>query len=871
MAVYTTIQLRRDSTLNWYASNPRLKIGEVGIDMTLLRFKIGNGLDKWRELPYVNDDIYRKLDATEARIADEVQILLNRINADREHSDAADALLDSKISVIRIRQDESEQRLASGLEDFRETAGSLEARLDSIAAGATEDTEILDARVDADNVIHQNLGHNVRNLHNLIKQQDEHIQDTAEELRGLLRQEISEEAQERTVNDLELAWQVNKNAEANIENSLAVSQEAQTRRKGLEKANERIDSLDDENEARKREIQSEARERAGQDNEIREQIFDERISRLQVIARLDNENEARKREINDEADERKSNDSVLQYQADSLALSKLREALVHRKEREALRYSKKQEHDSRISDENFLQGEIDTLGKSQISQAISLKALNEKHRAEAQARQEKDNELRQDLAAESLARQAADDSLQEKLTAEQVARTRADNDETFARINRDDVLQSQADQLAFSQIKSVIAQNKERASRIEADNAEIQQRLEYDEVLQAQIDAFSSAIIQSAASFRKAIDRRKEDLEREILARLEDNAELQKQSDDNAAANINNALNIQREAEKRREDLSEAQRQLDERLEQCDYLQAQSDRLVEAVLRVCVNLNRINEIRRNALEQEIKTRQEQGQVERQSREENDAELQKQSDDNAAANINNALNIQREAERRRTEISDANRRIDQQKEKSGLDDEVLQGQINFLISAIIQNAINLHKSLNRQGNALKTETEIRQSENAGILDQIHLLALSNVREALNFRQASDIRRRETLTEIQTRSEQDESLQDQINELAETSMRQMIYDMESRQRIIAKIEEVKQTIESLYDDLADSGIMPMTYKGAKVARTQEVHDMLADVLAGNDDGEISESVIPEELQGEISTHEELSEMLDEVLNP
>ncbi|MBQ7192914.1 MAG: hypothetical protein IJR98_00910, partial [Synergistaceae bacterium] len=294
MAVYTTIQLRRDSTLNWYASNPRLKIGEVGIDMTLLRFKIGNGLDKWRELPYVNDDIYRKLDATEARIADEVQILLNRINADREHSDAADALLDSKISVIRIRQDESEQRLASGLEDFRETAGSLEARLDSIAAGATEDTEILDARVDADNVIHQNLGHNVRNLHNLIKQQDEHIQDTAEELRGLLRQEISEEAQERTVNDLELAWQVNKNAEANIENSLAVSQEAQTRRKGLEKANERIDSLDVENEARKREIQSEARERAGQDNEIREQISDEQISRLQEIARLDNENEARK-------------------------------------------------------------------------------------------------------------------------------------------------------------------------------------------------------------------------------------------------------------------------------------------------------------------------------------------------------------------------------------------------------------------------------------------------------------------------------------------------------------------------------------------------------------------------------------------------
>ena len=76
-------------------------------------------------------------------------------------------------------------------------------------------------------------------------------------------------------------------------------------------SNELIDSLDDENEARKREIQAEARERAGQDNEIRAQISDERRERQQETERLDAENEARKREISGEADERKSNDSIL--------------------------------------------------------------------------------------------------------------------------------------------------------------------------------------------------------------------------------------------------------------------------------------------------------------------------------------------------------------------------------------------------------------------------------------------------------------------------------------------------------------------------------------------------------------------------------
>ena len=62
MAEYTIVQVKRDSTLNWYASNPRLALGEPGVDMDLHRFKIGNGIDRWNELPYMDDDLYTLLD-----------------------------------------------------------------------------------------------------------------------------------------------------------------------------------------------------------------------------------------------------------------------------------------------------------------------------------------------------------------------------------------------------------------------------------------------------------------------------------------------------------------------------------------------------------------------------------------------------------------------------------------------------------------------------------------------------------------------------------------------------------------------------------------------------------------------------------------
>jgi len=46
------IQFRRDTQTNWENTNPVLSQGEVGLDLTNDKFKIGNGIDAWNSLDY---------------------------------------------------------------------------------------------------------------------------------------------------------------------------------------------------------------------------------------------------------------------------------------------------------------------------------------------------------------------------------------------------------------------------------------------------------------------------------------------------------------------------------------------------------------------------------------------------------------------------------------------------------------------------------------------------------------------------------------------------------------------------------------------------------------------------------------------------
>ena len=55
------IQLRHDTTNNWIDVNPILFQGEIGIETDgHKRAKIGNGIDKWNDLPYFDDDCLHK-------------------------------------------------------------------------------------------------------------------------------------------------------------------------------------------------------------------------------------------------------------------------------------------------------------------------------------------------------------------------------------------------------------------------------------------------------------------------------------------------------------------------------------------------------------------------------------------------------------------------------------------------------------------------------------------------------------------------------------------------------------------------------------------------------------------------------------------
>ena len=51
------IQIRRDTTANWTASNPILSQGELGLDTTLNKMKIGNGTSHWSALGFFVGDI----------------------------------------------------------------------------------------------------------------------------------------------------------------------------------------------------------------------------------------------------------------------------------------------------------------------------------------------------------------------------------------------------------------------------------------------------------------------------------------------------------------------------------------------------------------------------------------------------------------------------------------------------------------------------------------------------------------------------------------------------------------------------------------------------------------------------------------------
>ena len=74
MTAYRRIRVRRGQASEWQASNVCLDQGEIGMDLTAKRMKVGDGFTSWNDLPYIDD---AGLDTIRAEYGDEVTFGLN--------------------------------------------------------------------------------------------------------------------------------------------------------------------------------------------------------------------------------------------------------------------------------------------------------------------------------------------------------------------------------------------------------------------------------------------------------------------------------------------------------------------------------------------------------------------------------------------------------------------------------------------------------------------------------------------------------------------------------------------------------------------------------------------------------------------------
>lgn len=548
MATYTEIHIRRDSTLNWYASNPRLALGEPGVDMDLHRFKIGNGIDRWNELPYMDDDLYKLLDKTQQKIADEVQSLLNKINANKL---AADQSINSITSELRntsrdltgrmttveneqaeyeekltARQNKYERDLTGDFEDtrsevnhtlaeFGEATIGLVTRMDVIAGQATEDTEILDARVDAQNHVHPNLGHNIRSLHSDLLAERTIRENTDIELRGRI---------DETDENLQSLADKQKSDYGEISNlQLEASQLFNDISSAREASNERDDFLQEQADTLANLAVTQAIRHESDVKAIRDDLSGVHgdISELQ-----------------DKAQD-------LQSQSDSL--------------------NDEVNHDREISNESdsHLQEQINKLAEgSQTHSAAIYKEIQERRESYAAAQKAVNDEAAQ--------RANADENLQNVIT------------------ERGDFLQEQANTLANAVIQSQISQHdlEARTNRkiagLEAKSESLNDtQTERSDFLQEQINETSAGIITNAQSIAKEGQERRESARHIQEVNSREIEHLQEQTNDLASGIISLVKEVYRQHKQSKETL---RRELSLRDRELERMREMIDDLTNAAL-----------------------------------------------------------------------------------------------------------------------------------------------------------------------------------------------------------------------------------------------------------------------------------------------
>ena len=130
-------------------------------------------------------------------VSDQLTETLRAVRADNDATEQA-MRADNDATEAAINQDNTNTRnhvdevtnaalasLAEGRQEMNTTKNTLNTRMDSIAGSATEETEVLDARVDTDNVTHENLGSHIRSVGaklNVVKDAFQNLLDMAEDV-----------------------------------------------------------------------------------------------------------------------------------------------------------------------------------------------------------------------------------------------------------------------------------------------------------------------------------------------------------------------------------------------------------------------------------------------------------------------------------------------------------------------------------------------------------------------------------------------------------------------------------------------------------------------------------------------------------------
>ena len=237
---------------------------------------------------------------------------LNKLSDDADRIREALTEIDGNITEIE-----------STLQTVSDISNLLSTRMEVIVGEATEDTEILDARVDAEGNVHPNLGHNVRAIHGGLLQVIIDTKYGIQEFQGLLHQ-------------------FSTVAEAQIQGELN-SQDAHDRRKA--------------------EIRQEVLTRLLQDDGLQKQINAVSEATLNINLTLHELVEKFRTRSEDEEAARRSADTDLQREIDTLAEAFLRDVLNLHDALDRRKEALKHEIDARIAADAVLQERCHPVGE----------------------------------------------------------------------------------------------------------------------------------------------------------------------------------------------------------------------------------------------------------------------------------------------------------------------------------------------------------------------------------------------------------------------------------------------------------------------------------------------------------------------------